>query len=96
MRDFNPYDIDPESIGPSRKITDERELLKYKLSAEIIKVLNKMTTEEVVEKTGLNPADISRIKIQSIKRFSIDRLIKISILLGQSVNITVRPKKVAS
>lgn len=96
MRNFNPYDIDPESIGPSRKITDEREILKYRLSAEINKVIRTMTTEEVVEKTGLNRADISRITIQSIKRFSIDRLIKILILLGQSVSITVKAKKVAS
>lgn len=55
-----------------------------------------MSTEQIVEKTGLNPADISRIKIQSIKRFTIDRLIKILILLGQSVNITVKSKKKAS
>lgn len=96
MRDFNPYDIDPESIPVSRKITDEREILKYRLSSEVNKVMRTMSTEQIVKKTGLNPADISRIKIQSIKRFTIDRLIKILILLGQSVNIIVKSKKKAS
>ena len=63
---------------------------------EINKVFDKMTTDEIVEKTGLNRADISRIRIQSIKRFSIDRLIKISTFLGMTVNITLKPKKAAS
>lgn len=96
MKKINPYDIDPNKVPLSKKITDEKEILKYKLSAEINKVIRKMTTEEVVEKTGLNRADISRLKIQSVKRFSIDRLIKISILLGQTVSLSVRPKKVTS
>lgn len=96
MRNFNPYDIDPDSIGPSKKVTDEGELLKYRLSAEINKILDKLTTEEAVAKTSLNRSDLSRIKIQNIQRFSIDRLIKILILLGQSVSITVKSKKEAS
>jgi len=96
MKNFNPYDIDPNSIGTSKKITDEGELLKYKLSAEINKILNSLTTEQAVMKTGLNRSDLSRIKIQNIQRFSIDRLIKILVLLGQSVSITVKAKKKAA
>lgn len=96
MKNNSPYEIDVDTIKPSRKVTDERELLKYRLSAEINKILDRLTTEQAVDKTGLNRADLSRIKIQSISRFSIDRLIKILILLGQSVSITVKTKKTAS
>lgn len=96
MKNKSPYEIDVDSIKPSKKVTDERELLKYRLSAEINKILDRLTTEQAVNKTGLNRADLSRIKIQSISRFSIDRLIKILILLGQSVSITVKTKKAAS
>jgi hypothetical protein len=96
VRNFNPYDIDPESIPLSRKITNEKELLKYRLSSEVNKVMRTMTTDEIVKKTGLNPADISRIKIQSIKRFTIDRLIKISFQLGLTVKITLSSKQKAS
>jgi len=96
MRDFNPYDVDPESVPLSRKITDEGELLKYRLSAAINKVIKNMTTEEIVELTELHPSDISRIKVQSVKRFTLDRLIKILILLGRTVTIQVKTKKAAS
>lgn len=93
MKNFNPYEIDINSIKPSRKVTDEAEILKFKLSAEINRVFDKMNTEEIIKKTSLNPSDISRLKIQNIKRFSIDRLIKILCLLGKSVNFTLTPKK---
>jgi predicted XRE-type DNA-binding protein len=96
MKKYDPYEIDPESIGPSRVITDEGELLKYKLSSEIIKILRKLTIEEALEVTNLNRADLSRLKTQNIQRFSIDRLIKILILLGQSVKITISSKRKAS
>ena len=96
MKNFYPYDIDLDSAAPSRVITDECELLKYKLSAEIIMILRKSSVEEVLEKTGLNRADLSRIKTQNLKRFTIDRLIKILILLGKLVKVTVISKKVAS
>ena len=96
MKNFYPYNIDPESIPLSKKVTEESEILKYKLSADIIKILRVITTEEAIKKTGLNRADISRINTQHLDRFTIDRLIKILILLGQSVNITVKSKKKAS
>ena len=95
MRNFDPYDIDFDSIPESKPITDPSHLLRLKISAEINKIFDKMTTEEIVEKTSLNPSDISRIRIQSIKRFSIDRLIKILIQLDQTVSLTVKPKKTA-
>ena len=93
MWNFNSYAIDPNIIGESRKITDEGELLKFKLGAAINKVITNMTVEEVLLKTELDRGDLSRIKTQNILRFSTDRLIKILILLGQSVNITVKNKK---
>lgn len=96
MKNFNPYEIDINSIKPSRKVTDEAEILKFKLSAEINRVFDKMNTEEIIKKTNLNPSDISRLKIQNIKRFSIDRLIKILCLLGKSVKISVVQNKAAS
>lgn len=95
MKNFNPYNIDSESIGLSRRITDPSEILKYKLSAEIIKIVRTQEIDNVLKITGLNRADLSRITTQNIKRFSIDRLIKILILLGRSVDITVKAKKTA-
>jgi predicted XRE-type DNA-binding protein len=96
MKNFNPYDIDPESIGLSKVVTDPRERLKYRLSAEIIKIVRRSKIEDVLEVTGLNRADLSRITTQNLKRFTIDRLIKILHSLGQSVSITVKAKKLAS
>jgi len=93
VRDFNPYDVDIDTIKESRRITDEWEILKYKVSAKINDVFDTLTTEEIVEKTGLNRSDISRIRIQSIKRFSLDRLVKILCQLGKSVSLTVKDKK---
>ncbi len=95
MTDFNPYDIDIDSIPLSTEITDPEVLLKYKLSAQLNKIFDTLTVEEIVAKTGLDRSDISRIRIQSIKRFSIDRIIKIIYQLGQTVSITVQPGQVA-
>lgn len=95
MKDFYPYDIDIDSIPVSKPITDPGILLKYKLSAQLNKVFDTLTTEEIIEKTGLDRSDISRIRIQSIRRFSIDRIIKLLFMLGQTVSITVKPKKAA-
>ena len=96
MKNFNPYEIDIKSIKPSKKVTDETEILKLKLSNEINRVFDIMGTEEIIKKTNLNPSDISRLKIKNIKRFSIDRLIKILCMLGKSVKISVVQNKVAS
>lgn len=95
MKDFNPYEIDIESIKPSRRITDPGELLKYKLSAEIIMIVRKMDIDEALAKTGLNRADFSRVTRQRLQRFSTDRLLKVLFRLGQTVSVTVKPKKVA-
>lgn len=96
MKKNNAYDIDTDTIELSKNVTDKRDLLKYKLAAEIIKIMRKLTIEEIQAKTDLNRADLSRIKTQTLDRFTIDRLIKILHLLGQSVNITVKLKYEAS
>jgi predicted XRE-type DNA-binding protein len=95
MKDFYPYDIDIDTIPESTRVTDPAEILKYKVSAQVNKIFNTLTMQEIIAKTGLDRSDISRIQIQSIKRFSIDRLIKILFLLDQTVSITVKAKKVA-
>lgn len=95
MKDFYPYDIDIDTIPVSKSVTDPAIILKLKLSAEIITIVRKMDTEEALAKTGLNRADFSRITRQRIQRFSIDRLLKILFLLGQTVSITVKPEKAA-
>jgi predicted XRE-type DNA-binding protein len=95
MKDFYPYDIDISTIPVSKSVTDPSVILKLKLSAEIIMIVRKMDIDEALAKTGLNRADFSRITRQHIQRFSTDRLLKVLFRLGQTVSVTVKPKKVA-
>jgi hypothetical protein len=93
MRNFNPYDIDIDSIKPSRRITDEAEILKYRLARELNKILEHMETEDIVEKTGLDPADVSRIRMHSLGRFTTDRIIKIIYKLDHKLDFKIVKNK---
>lgn len=90
---MNPYDIDYENLPESKKITDPNYILRLKLAAQFYEITKKLTTEEVLEKTGLDPSDYSRLKISSVKRFTIDRLIKITHALGYEATIKLTPIK---
>lgn len=90
---MNPYKIDIDSLQESLKITDEKELLKLKLVADFLKITSKMETAEILGKTGLHKADLSRIRALILGRFTIDRIVNFLDLLGFSTIIKVKPKK---
>lgn len=90
---MNPYKIDIESLQESLKFTDEKNLLKLKLVAEFLKIISKMDTPEVLDKTGLHKSDLSRIKSLSLDRFTIDRIVSFIDALGFSTAIKVTAKK---
>lgn len=93
---MNPYDINYSKFKESKKITDERDLLKLRLLAELNQVMEKMETREILELTGLDKSDLSRIRISDFQRFSIDRIIKIFNQLGYKAQFSIAKKKKAS
>ena len=90
---MNPYDIDTSKLKISKIITDEKELLKLKLSAAFKKATKEMSTEEILSKVSIDKSDLSRIRGTYVKRFSVDRLIGLLAQLGYSTNIDVVLKK---
>ncbi len=70
------------------------EQAKAILSAEIIKVLNKrkLTVRKAQALTQIQAADFSRIRNADLKRFTIDRLMKILNKLDPEVDITMEFK----
>jgi predicted XRE-type DNA-binding protein len=89
------FDIDIESLGESKGVTDEREILKYKLSAKFLELTDHMSNQEIITKTGIHKSDLSRFKCMDISRFSIDKIVTLLGRLGFSINITVEQKKVS-
>lgn len=90
---MNPYEINHNKLKGSKKITDERDLLKLKLIDQLKEVMSPMDTQQIIELTGLDKSDLSRLRISSYQRFSIDRLIKIFDQLGFKAEISVKKKK---
>ena len=92
---MNPYDIDSSKFKPSKEVTDPIDLFKLKLLAHFKNVTEDMTTEQIIEKVGLDKADISRLRVSDYRRFSIDRLINILGKLGCEFELKLKPKKVS-
>lgn len=90
---MNPYSIDSRKLKISNEITDERDLLKLKLFGAFRKATAKMTTEDILDRTGLHKSDLSRLRTFGIDRFTIDRLILLLANLGYVTKIEVKPKK---
>ena len=84
---MNPYDIDTDKLKLSKRITDPKEILKCQIAAKIINISVNIGTDKTQELTGLHKADLSRIRVMSLKRFTIDRLIGIANDLGFEVSI---------
>ena len=63
------------------------------LASEIIGILNKqnLSKRKAAVITGIDPADITRIRNADFKGFSIDRMIKILESLNHKVELRVRP-----
>lgn len=91
---MKPYRVSIEHLGISEEITDERELMKLKLVGHFLKVTAKLSNEDILAKTGLDKADLSRLKASLIDRFTIDRLIGILSSLGYVASVSLKAKKV--
>lgn len=92
----NPYDFDYKNLPDSKEVTDPVTLIKMELGAKFCKITEKMETNEVLEATGLHKADLSRIKVGAIERFSLSRLISLLNTLGYSAKIKVTKSQEAS
>ena len=72
------------------------EQIKAILAAKIIGILEdeRLSTRQAQQRTGINHADVARIRTAKLDRFTVDRLVKIIDLLGRQieVHITVRPR----
>ncbi|HXH73919.1 MAG TPA: XRE family transcriptional regulator [Bacteriovoracaceae bacterium] len=93
---MNPYHVDIDSLKESRKITDEKDLLKLRLVAGLLKIISKMETSTILEQTGLDKSDLSRLRTFNLDRFSIDRIIGLLNNLGFSTKVSIVPSDKAS
>jgi predicted XRE-type DNA-binding protein len=66
--------------------------LKSRLAAEIIRILDDggLSAGEAAKLTGIATSDFARIRNVKLKRFSIDRLIKVLNQLGQEVRFALK------
>ena len=92
---MNPYDIDYSKLPESKKITNETQLMKMKLVAMFLQITEDMDTSEILERTGLHKSDLSRLRVLTINRFTIDRIVGLLDSLGFCTDIKVHPKKVS-
>ncbi len=71
----------------------ELENARAVLAAEIIGILKKqnLSKRQAGAMTGIDPADITRIRNADLKGFTIDRMIKILERLNHKIEVTVRP-----
>lgn len=71
----------------------DTKLLKADLSGKIINILDKKgwSQRQASKQTGIDQADICRIRNADLKGFTIDRLVRILNKLNHKVEITVRP-----
>ena len=71
----------------------DTKLLKADLSGKIMDILDKKgwSQRQASKQTGIDQADICRIRNADLKGFTIDRLVKILNNLNHKVEVTVRP-----
>ena len=71
----------------------DTKLLKADLCGKIIDILDKKgwSQRQASKQTGIDQADICRIRNADLKGFTIDRLIKVLNNLHYKVEVTVRP-----
>ncbi len=71
--------------------------MKAKLAGEIIGILDrrKLTAVKASKLVGVDKSEISRIRNVELKRFTIDKLVKILSCLGRDVDVLITKKKAA-
>ncbi|MCY4644276.1 MAG: hypothetical protein OXB88_06615 [Bacteriovoracales bacterium] len=90
---MNPYDIDIEKLKESKKIKDEKDILKLKLVVEFLKLIAEMDNKEILRITNLHKSDLSRLKSLNITRFTLDRIVGLFDSLGLFLTIDIKQKK---
>jgi predicted XRE-type DNA-binding protein len=90
---MNPYKINYKKFKVSEKITDEKDVIKLYLLAQLKEIISKIETVEILSITGLDKSDLSRIRVSNFERFSIDRLIGLLDKLGYSARLRIEKKK---
>ena len=93
---MNPYDIDYSKFKESKKVTNEKDLLKLRLLGRLNKIISKMETQEILDVTKLDKSDLSRVRCSDFARFSLDRIIKIFNSLGYRAEISIVSMKKVS
>lgn len=96
MAKKSPYGSDYEDLPESQEITNPVSLLKLELGAKFCKITDKMETQEILELTGLHKADLSRIRVAAVERFSLDRLVNLLDALGYKAQVKVVKDREAS
>lgn len=91
-----PYKINYEDLDNSVEINDPVDLLKLELGSKFLKITSKMDSAEILKITGLDKADLSRIRAGSLDRFSIDRIIHLLDALGYKAKISMIKDQKAS
>ncbi len=71
----------------------ELENARATLAAEIIGILNQqnLSKRKAASITGIDPADVTRIRNADLKGFSMDRMIKILATFNHRVEVRVHP-----
>ena len=71
----------------------ELENARATLAAEIIGILNErnLSKRKAASITGIDPADITRIRNADLKGFTMDRMVKILATLNHRVEVKVHP-----
>ncbi len=71
----------------------ELENTRATLAAEIIGILNErnLSKRKAAAITGIDPADITRIRNADLKGFTMDRMVKILANLNHRVEVSVHP-----
>ena len=71
----------------------ELENARATLAAEIIGILNarNLSKRKAASITGIDPADITRIRNADLKGFTMDRMVKILATLNHRVEVKVHP-----
>lgn len=66
-------------------------IMKARLAADIIEILNRrgLKGAAACEATGLDSADLSRVRNADLKRFTVDKLTAVANSLGRHVELSI-------
>mgnify|MGYP001324047348 CR=1 FL=1 len=92
---MNPYNINIKKLKVSKSLKDQPISFKMNLVISFLKIIQNMQSDEVMELTKLDKADLCRLRGLAIERFTVDRIINLIDALGYSTQVKVVAKKPA-